>query len=318
MRRIRTPPPSAKRSRASISTRRCASSSLPRSSPPGWRLSWRPWTGWKRSARPTSASGSCAWSGRATPCTWPSGSMMRGIPRTPLWHRRSKPAGGRPCARSTSSSAPIPLARGRRQAALTLLWSGGVTTTHTVTCPPRGWHGTTDEDVLAQIRVLAQQLPDHQIAQTLNAAGSCTLTGKPWTAVRVASMRTQHAIPTACPVDPTAGACRGDGLVPVRVAAQQLGVSPSLVHVWVQHGVLVGDQSQPRSYRWVQLTEADLARVTRANIAPCPILPGARELMPQSHCTYAAGGGAVRAGRYIAYRHHVGRHWEWRFHARVA
>ena len=63
-----------------------------------------------------------------------------------------------------------------RQAALTLLWSGGVTTTHTVTCPPRGWHGTTDEDVLAQIRVLAQQLPDHQIAQTLHAAGSCTLT----------------------------------------------------------------------------------------------------------------------------------------------
>lgn len=205
-----------------------------------------------------------------------------------------------------------------RQAALTLLWSGGVTTTHTVTCPPRGWHGTTDEDVLAQIRVLAQQLPDHQIAQTLNAAGSCTLTGKPWTAVRVASMRTQHAIPTACPVDPTAVACRGDGLVPVRVAAQRLGVSPSLVHVWVQHGVLVADQSQPRSYRWVRLTEAEVARLTGANAATCRALPGARELMQQSHCTYAAVWEAVRAGRYIAYRHHVGRHWEWRFQACVA
>src|SRR5262249_22963742 len=142
-----------------------------------------------------------------------------------------------------------------RQGELTIVWSGGVTTQHTVTCPPAGWHCTTSEAVCDQIRMLAQQLPDHLIAAHLNAAGLLTLTGKPWTPQRVGSVRTQHAIPTACPVDPTAVECRGDGLMPVRVAAQRLGVSRSLVHVWVQQGVLMADQSQPRSYLWVRLTQ---------------------------------------------------------------
>ncbi len=170
-----------------------------------------------------------------------------------------------------------------------------------------------------QIRTLAQQLPDHLIAAHLNATGLRTLTGKTWTTQRVGSVRIQHAIPTACPVDPTAMAGRGDGLIPVRVAAERLDVSPSLVHVWVQQGVLVADQSRPGSYVWVRLTEADLVRLTGS--APPEVirtLPSAREILRERQWTYPQLWGAVRAGAYLAYHVRHGQQWEWRFQASSA
>jgi DNA invertase Pin-like site-specific DNA recombinase len=200
-----------------------------------------------------------------------------------------------------------------RRAELTIAWSGGVTTTHTLTCPPRGWHCTTNADLLEQIRTRAQHQPDHQLARTLNGAGLLTATGKRWTAQRVASIRAQHAIPTACPVDPTAVEQRGAGLLPVRVAARRLGVSPALVHVWVQHGVLASDQSRTGSYRWVRLTDADVARVS--GTTPCAHLPRLREVMRQRQCTGEAVWELVRQGQYRAYRCRLGQSWEWRLEA---
>jgi DNA invertase Pin-like site-specific DNA recombinase len=199
-----------------------------------------------------------------------------------------------------------------RQAQLTILWSGGTTTTHTVTCPPRGWHCVTDAGVLDQLRRLAQHQPDHEIAHTLTAAGVRTATGKLWTAGRVAVIRGQHAIPTSCPVDPTVPQ-RGDGLVPVRVAAQQLGISPSLVHVWVRHGVLTSDQSRTGSYRWVRLTADDVSRVT--GTTACAHLPWLREVMRERHCTGEDLWELVRAGQYRAYRCRLGQCWEWKLQA---
>ena len=83
-------------------------------------------------------------------------------------------------------------ADGSRRAEVTVLWSGGVTTHHTVSCPPQGWHCVTAAAVLARIGTLAQTLPDDQIAQRLNAEGVRTQTGKPWTYERVWAMRNQH------------------------------------------------------------------------------------------------------------------------------
>ncbi|MBI2941831.1 MAG: recombinase zinc beta ribbon domain-containing protein [Chloroflexi bacterium] len=68
-----------------------------------------------------------------------------------------------------------------REAEIAILWSGGATTTHTVTCPKPGWHCLTDPAVVATIRALAQELPDYQIAERLNAEGVRTRTGKVWT-----------------------------------------------------------------------------------------------------------------------------------------
>jgi hypothetical protein len=72
----------------------------------------------------------------------------------------------------------------------------------------------------------------------------------------------------------------GDGLIPVRVAAERLGISLSLVYVWVQQGVLVADQSRPCSFVWVCLTQADLVRLTGS--APPELirtLPTTRQLL---------------------------------------
>jgi DNA invertase Pin-like site-specific DNA recombinase len=148
-----------------------------------------------------------------------------------------------------------------RSAAVTILWSGGATTQHTVTCRPTGWHCTTDAAIVAQVRALAQRLPDYQIAAHLNAAGVRTQTGKVWTHERVRSLRKQHAIPTGCPLDTDRRAVRGDGLMPVALAAERLGVSTALVHVWAGLGAIVSDQRVAASKRWVRLTDEDIARL---------------------------------------------------------
>ena len=68
--------------------------------------------------------------------------------------------------------------------------------------PPLGWHMRTGAAVLERLAELARQIPDHQVAERLNAEGFRTRTGKAWTYARVLSIRKQHGIPTACPLPP--------------------------------------------------------------------------------------------------------------------
>jgi hypothetical protein len=103
-----------------------------------------------------------------------------------------------------------------RRADFAILWCGGATTGHTVSCPPRGRHSQTESGMLDRIRELAVRRPDHQIAAELNAEGLRTRTGKEWSYARVHSMRKQHRIPTACPLQPRDSEARADGLVPIR------------------------------------------------------------------------------------------------------
>lgn len=197
-----------------------------------------------------------------------------------------------------------------RAAKVTVLWSGGATTTHTVTCPRPGWHCRTDTAVVERIRVLAQGRPDYQIAEQFNAEGVRTKTGKQWTHERVASMRKQYQIPTACPVDPSAVTRRGDGLMPAALAARQLGVSRSLVHVWIQQGALPSEQRMEQSYHWVRLTESDIARLDGTH--DWGQFPTVREVMERRGCSREQVWELVRAGHYVAYRHAIGQCWEWR------
>ena len=76
-----------------------------------------------------------------------------------------------------------------RQATMTILWSGDVTTSHAVICPPLGWHCVAPAALVERLRELASHLPDHRIAELLNAEEVRTPTGKPWTTGRVASLR---------------------------------------------------------------------------------------------------------------------------------
>lgn len=198
-----------------------------------------------------------------------------------------------------------------RCAEATVVWSGGATTRHQVRCPPLGWYGRTEDKVVARLRELARVLPDHKIAERLSAEGLCTRTGKAWTYARVHSMRKQHGIPTACPLHTHDAARRADGLMPVATAAQRLGVSPSLVHLWVQQGVLVHDQRRSASRVWVRLDEGDLARLDGSSPL-APHLPGFGEVMRAEHLSRDEVWDRVRHGEYQAFRARHGRCWEWR------
>jgi DNA invertase Pin-like site-specific DNA recombinase len=201
-----------------------------------------------------------------------------------------------------------------RSAAVVIGWQGGANTTLQVQCPPLGWHCRTDPAVVEQIRQLAQQLPDHQIAAHLNQESIPTQTGKEWTYRRIESMRKMYGIPTACPVDPEQGTARGDGLVPVRVAAARLGISPSLVHLWVQQGVLRSDQRRMGSYRWIEVTPDDVARLTGGAAAtelPTLAQVGAARGVVNREAVWEL----VRRGEYVAYRVRQGQTWAWRLQA---
>ncbi|HET8629153.1 MAG TPA: recombinase family protein, partial [Thermomicrobiales bacterium] len=204
----------------------------------------------------------------------------------------------------------VTVAPGGRAAAVAIRWSGGATTMHAITRPPVGWHCTTAPAVVARLRELAQHLPDHRIAERLTAEGLTTQTGKPWTHQRVASIRQQHAIPTACPVGTAVRAVRGDGLMPVALAAERLGVSRALVHVWVGLGALAGEQRVAASKRWVRLTATDEARLDGRH--DWGRFPTVRQVGRERGWSRAEVWARVRAGEYVAYRHPTRQRWEWR------
>ncbi len=197
-----------------------------------------------------------------------------------------------------------------RSAEFVIWWSGEVTTHHTVTCPPLGWHCVTDEPILQRIRDLASTHPDHRIAEVLNAEKISTQTGKSWTYERVFSIRKQHHIPTGCPIDTNQETARGDGLVPAKTAAKLLNVSPSLINLWAKHGVLHSDQRVKLSKLWVRVDDQDLTRLNGS--LQCDHLPTFAEIMKQLQLTRDELWKLVREDHYIAYRVKLGKNWQWR------
>ena len=198
----------------------------------------------------------------------------------------------------------------KRSAEFVVYWHGGAITTHQVVCPPLGWHCRTDAELAQRIQDLAQHYPDHIIADQLNGEGVRTRTGKEWTYERVLSVRKQYQIATACPVDPSQPTPRGDGLVPVKTAAQMLNVSDSLVNIWAKQGVLISDQRTFGSYLWVRVTESDIERLNGS--LNCHELPTVANLMSQLHLSREQVWDLVRSGKYVAYRARLGKNWQWR------
>jgi DNA invertase Pin-like site-specific DNA recombinase len=192
-----------------------------------------------------------------------------------------------------------------------ILWTGGATSTHTASLPPVGLHAMTDAAVISRIRELSRDRPDHAVAQALNAAGLRTQTGKEWTYARVQSMRKLYAIPTGCPIRTGSMEPRADGRCSGRAAARRLGVSPSLVHLWVQHGIISCDQRCSRSKLWVRLTDTDIARLDGSTDVSG--LPTLTEVAEATGMEREAIWARVRRGDYVAFRTSRGRgQWEWR------
>lgn len=198
-----------------------------------------------------------------------------------------------------------------RRAEITILWCGGAVTQHQVQCPPIGWHMRTEAGLVERLRRLAQQCPDHRIAEQLNAEGILTQTGKRWTNARVYSMRKQYRIATACPINTKQTTARADRRMPAKTAARLLDVSPSLIQLWVQQGVLACDQRCPASKLWVQLTAKDITRLNGSTRERNLFTRSA--VMKQHDIASKAVWDLVRQGYYVAYRIAQGQRWEWRF-----
>jgi hypothetical protein len=198
-----------------------------------------------------------------------------------------------------------------RRAEIAVVWTGGATSRHEVRCPPLGQHVRTDAATIRRLGELARHHPGHRIAARLNAEGLATRTDKPWTYARVHSMRKEHGIASACPLHTRGAVERADGLVPVKVAAQRLGVSPSLLHVWVRHGVLAHDQRLSASRVWVRLTSDDEARLDGSSPV-ARMLPRFTGVRRAEQLPTEALWERVRRGEYQAFRTRHGRSWEWR------
>ena len=104
---------------------------------------------------------------------------------------------------------------------------------------PRGLH--TDEDTISLLRRLAVHYPDDVIAGILNRHGRKTASGDRFTAIHVGSLRRYRNIP---PYQPPAEPPSGQ-VVPIRQAAQILGVYPSTIHRWLNDGFIAGEQLTP-------------------------------------------------------------------------
>ena len=144
--------------------------------------------------------------------------------------------------------------------------------------------------------------PDHEVASRLDVEGLRTRTGKEWTYARMQSVRKQHGVSTGCLLDPDEAAAQTDGLVPSRTAADRLGVSASLVNLWVQHDVLVHDPRMAASKVWVRLNADDIARLT-GTAADAAGLPTFASVRRQGGLSRQDLWRLVAAGRYLGIPH---------------
>jgi DNA invertase Pin-like site-specific DNA recombinase len=158
--------------------------------------------------------------------------------------------------------------RPQHRAHLTVRWRGGALTELDLCLPrsqPRGIR--TDEDTLSLLRRLAVLYPDDVIAGILNRQGRKTATGERFTANQVGGLRRYHQIPRFQPPPKPPG---GE-LVPIRKAAQILGIYPSTVHRWLNDGFIAGEQVTPGAPWQIRLTDELRARFVEQ--APPDYLP---------------------------------------------
>jgi hypothetical protein len=136
---------------------------------------------------------------------------------------------------------------------LRLHWQGGVHTELRVARNAPGKHGrATDHDAMGIIAELSKVYRDLTIAATLNRLGYRTGTGKPWRAHSVACVRYQYRLPNFT---------KGHDWLTLTQAAQQLGVSTTVVKRCIAQGTLPAPQVVPQAPWIIQRTDLALPAV---------------------------------------------------------
>ena len=131
--------------------------------------------------------------------------------------------------------------REERRATVTLRWRGGAITELVVPLPRHQPSIRTDEDTIALLKRLAVHYDDATIAGILNRQGRRSARGERFTAIIVGGLRRYRGIPAHQPTkDPPDGE-----LLPIRRAADVLGVAPSTLHRMLGDGFIAGEQDTP-------------------------------------------------------------------------
>ena len=158
--------------------------------------------------------------------------------------------------------------RPAHKAHLTLRWRGGELNEIDLPLPrsqPRGLR--TSEDTITLLPRLAALYPDEVIAGILNRQGRKTATGERFTANQVGSLRRYRGIPR---YQPPAQPPQGE-VVPIRKAAQILGMNTSTIHRWLAEGFIAGEQVTPGAPWQIRITEELRSRIVEK--APPEYLP---------------------------------------------
>jgi hypothetical protein len=136
---------------------------------------------------------------------------------------------------------------------LRLHWQGGVHTELRVARNAPGKHGrATDHDAIGIIAELSKVYRDLTIAATLNRLGYRTGTGKTWRAHSVACVRYHYRLPNFA---------KGHDWLTLTQAAQQLGVSATVVKRCIAQGTLPACQVVPQAPWIIQRTDLALPAV---------------------------------------------------------
>ena len=170
---------------------------------------------------------------------------------------------------------------------LRLHWQGGVHTELRVARNGPGKHSrATDPDVIGVIAELSKVYRDLSIAATLNRLGYRTGTGKTWRAHSVACVRYQYRLPNFA---------KGHAWLTLRQAAQQLGVSATVVKRCIAQGFLPANQVGPQAPWIIQRTDLDRSAVqaevqrVRTSHRPLGRLSDQREASDQAALEPGAG-----------------------------
>jgi DNA invertase Pin-like site-specific DNA recombinase len=135
-----------------------------------------------------------------------------------------------------------------KQAVLHLRWQGGAHEDILVTLPPSYCDQIRyPKQLVDRVRVLAQNLPDGEVASTLNKEGLSSAKGSRFTRSIVAWIRYTHQIPT--PV------LRLPGELTVNQIAEKFGVSLNVVYYWIERKVISARRLNRRTRYYVSLDQ---------------------------------------------------------------
>lgn len=134
-----------------------------------------------------------------------------------------------------------------KEVVLHIRWQGGSSEDLRVHVPGSNSEQTEySKQLVEEIRILAEEHSDEQIALILTEKGRVSPTGKPLTKKRISSIRNNHKIP--------ARRLKGPEELSVPQVSEKFGVSQGLVYQWIERGVIKA-RRVTRAY-WITLDGA--------------------------------------------------------------